>query len=100
MAAGLIGGAPTTNLIDVQLPVNAKGRLSTPEEFGNIIVRAGKQGELILLKDLARIEMSVADFNLAAQLDGQPAVAIPIFQSPGANAIQISDGVRAKMAGD
>ncbi|HRH76978.1 MAG TPA: efflux RND transporter permease subunit, partial [Cellvibrionaceae bacterium] len=98
VAAGLIGGAPTTNLIDVQLPVNAKGRLSTPEEFGNIIVRAGKQGELILLKDLARIEMSAADFNLAAQLDGQPAVAIPIFQSPGANAIQISDGVRAKMA--
>ncbi|HMW47666.1 MAG TPA: efflux RND transporter permease subunit, partial [Cellvibrionaceae bacterium] len=98
VAAGLIGGAPTTNLIDVQLPVNAKGRLSSPEEFGNIIVRAGKQGELILLKDLARIEMSAADFNLAAQLDGQPAVAIPIFQSPGANAIQISDGVRAKMA--
>lgn len=98
VAAGLIGGAPTTDLIDVQLPINAKGRLTSPEEFGNIIVRAGADGALILLKDIARIELSAADYNLAAQLDGQPAVAIPIFQSPGANAIQISDGVRAKMA--
>ena len=98
VAAGIIGGAPTSDLIDVQLPVNAKGRLETPEEFGEIIIRAGSHGEITRLKDVARVELGPAEFSLNSLLDNQPAVAIPIFQAPGANAIQISDGVRETMA--
>jgi len=98
VAAGMIGGAPVTDLVDVQLPINAKGRLDNPEEFGEIIIRAGATGEITRLKDVARIEMGPSEYSLNAMLDSRPAVAIPIFQSPGANAIQISDGVRSTMA--
>lgn len=98
VAAGMIGGAPVTDLVDVQLPINAKGRLDNPEEFGEIIIRAGSTGEITRLKDVARIEMGASEYSLNAMLDSRPAVAIPIFQSPGANAIQISDGVRSTMA--
>ncbi len=96
-AAGVIGAAPGTPLVQVQLPINAKGRLETPEEFGDIIISAGDRGEITRLRDVARIELSAADFNLSAMLDNQPAVAIPIFQAPGANAIQVSEGVREVM---
>ena len=96
-AAGIIGGAPTSNEIEVQLPISAKGRLETPEEFGEIIISAGSNGEITRLRDVARIELGASDFALNAMLDNQPAVAIPIFEAPGANAIQISDGVRKVM---
>ena len=98
VAAGIIGGAPVSNMVDVQLPVNAKGRLDNPEEFGEIIVRAGATGEITRLKDVARIEMGAAEFSLNSMLNNQNAVAVPIFQAPGANAIEISNGVRATMA--
>jgi multidrug efflux pump len=96
-AAGVIGAAPGTSMVQVQLPVNAKGRLETPEEFGEIIISAGNSGQVTRLRDVARVELGASDFNLSAMLDNQPAVAIPIFQAPGANAIQVSDGVRAVM---
>ena len=98
VAAGIIGGAPVSDAIDVQLPVSAKGRLDSPEEFGEIIIRAGANGEITRLKDVARIELGAAEFSLNSMLNNQPAVAIPIFQAPGANAIQISDAVRKTMA--
>ncbi|WP_461518799.1 efflux RND transporter permease subunit [Porticoccus sp.] len=97
VAAGVIGGAPMTSPVDIQLPINAQGRLETPEEFGEIIIRAGEQGQITRLKDVARIELQAADFNLNAMLDNQRAVAVPIFQAPGANAIAISDDVRRTM---
>lgn len=98
VAAGIVGGAPTSSAIEVQMPVNAKGRLDNPEEFGEIIIRAGATGEITRLKDVARIEMGPSEYSLDSMLDSQPAVAIPIFQAPGANAIQISDAVRKTMA--
>lgn len=98
VAAGIVGGAPTSSAIEVQMPVNAKGRLDSPEEFGEIIIRAGAKGEITRLKDVARIEMGPSEYSLDSMLDNQPAVAIPIFQAPGANAIQISDAVRKTMA--
>jgi multidrug efflux pump len=97
VAAGIIGGAPMAEPVDVQLPVNAMGRLGTPEEFADIIVHAGNSGQITRLSDVARIEMAAADYNLNAMLDNKPAVAIPIFQAPGANAIAISDEVRRTM---
>ncbi|MDH5357582.1 MAG: efflux RND transporter permease subunit [Gammaproteobacteria bacterium] len=97
VAAGMIGGAPMTSPIDVQLPINAKGRLESAEEFGEIIIRASEKGEITRLKDVARVELEAADHSLNSMLDSQPAVAIPIFQAPGANAISISDNVRKSM---
>ncbi|MBE0438708.1 MAG: efflux RND transporter permease subunit [Gammaproteobacteria bacterium] len=98
VAAGIIGGAPMTNPIDVQLPINAKGRLESPEEFENIIIRAGDNGQITRLKDVARVELAAAEYNMGSMLDSQSAVALPIFAAPGANAIEISDNVRATMA--
>ena len=92
-AAGIIGQSPSVPGIDVQLNVNAQGRLTTPEEFGNIIVKSGTNGEITRLRDVARIELGAADYSLRSLLDGKPAVAIPVFQSPGSNAITISDNV-------
>ncbi|MCD7108098.1 efflux RND transporter permease subunit [Rhizobium sp. DKSPLA3] len=97
-AAGIIGASPTLPGVDLQLSVNAQGRLQTPEEFGNIIVKSGANGEITRLRDVASIEMGAADYTLRSLLDGEPAVAVPVFQAPGSNAIAISDDVRATMA--
>lgn len=96
-AAGTIGASPSPNGVDLQLNVNAQGRLSTPEEFGNIIVKSGANGEITRLRDVARVELGAADYALRSLLDGESAVAIPVFQAPGSNAITISDQVASTM---
>ena len=96
-AAGTIGASPSLLGVDLQLNVNAQGRLQTPEQFGNIIVKTGANGEITRLRDVARIELGAADYSLRSILDGKPAVAIPVFQSPGSNAITISDEVQQTM---
>ncbi|MDX3927804.1 MAG: multidrug efflux RND transporter permease subunit [Shinella sp.] len=97
-AAGTIGASPNVPGLDLQLSVNAQGRLQTPEEFGNIIVKASSNGAITRLRDVARIELGAAEYTLRSLLDGRPAVAVPIFQAPGSNAIAISDAVQATMA--
>ncbi len=77
--------------------MNAQGRLQTVEEFGNIIVKTGASGEITRLRDVARIELGAAEYALRSLLDNKPAVAIPVFQAPGSNAIEISDNVREAM---
>ncbi|WFR99890.1 efflux RND transporter permease subunit [Rhizobium tumorigenes] len=96
-AAGVIGASPNLTGIDVQLNVNAQGRLQTPEEFGNIIVKSGTNGEITRLRDVARVELGASDYSLRSLLDGKSAVAIPVFQAPGSNAISISDEVHKTM---
>ncbi|MBP2551019.1 multidrug efflux pump [Neorhizobium galegae] len=96
-AAGIIGGSPSPVGTQLQLNVNAQGRLGTPEEFGEIVVKTGADGAITRLKDVARVELGAADYTLRSLLDGKPAVAIPVFQSPGSNAIAISDAVQAAM---
>ncbi|PKA41464.1 efflux RND transporter permease subunit [Rhizobium sullae] len=96
-AAGTIGASPSLPGTDLQLNVNAQGRLQTPEQFGNIIVKTGANGEITRLSDVARVELGAADYSLRSILDGKPAVAIPVFQSPGSNAITISDEVQKTM---
>ena len=98
VAAGIIGGPPTSDSVQLQLQVNAKGRLTSVSEFEQIIIRAGTDGQITRLKDVARIELAAADHGLNSMLDNQPAVAVPLFQAPGANAIEISNDVRAVMA--
>lgn len=97
VAAGTLGGAPYDDGIEIQFPINAKGRLESVDEFENIIIRAGEAGQITRLKDVARIELGAQQYALRSMLDSKPAVGIPIFQAPGANAIQISDDVRATM---
>lgn len=96
-AAGVIGASPSVAGIDLQLSVNAQGRLQSPEEFGRIIVKSGENGAITRLHDVARIELGAADYSLRSLLDNKAAVAIPVFQAPGSNAIEISDQVQATM---
>jgi len=97
-AAGMVGASPTLQGVQVQLPVNARGRLATAEEFGDIVVKTDPGGAVTRLRDLGRIELGAADYSLRSLLDNKPAVAIGIFAMPGSNAIEISNQVRAAMA--
>jgi hydrophobe/amphiphile efflux-1 (HAE1) family protein len=97
VAAGQIGGQPSLPGVEFQYIVNAQGRLQTEQEFGNIVVKNGANGETTYLRDVARLELGPETYALRSMLDGQPAVAIPVFQLPGANALQLSDSVRATM---
>jgi multidrug efflux pump len=97
VVGGVIGQQPVGKPVDFEMEVNVKGRLVSEEEFGNIIVKTGANGEKTLLKDLARIELGASSYSLHSLLNNKTAVAIPIFQTPGANALQLSKDVRAKM---
>ncbi len=97
VAGGVIGQPPVNNPVNFQMQVNVKGRLISTEEFGNIVVKAGPDGEKTLLKDVARIELGADSYGLESLLNNKTAVAIPIFQTPGANALQLSKDVRATM---
>jgi multidrug efflux pump len=97
VAAGVIGGPPMRTPVDYQLSVNAHGRLLDEQEFGDIIIKTGAKGEMTRLRDVARIELAAGDYALRSQLNNKDAVAIPIFQSPGSNALQLSAAVRKTM---
>lgn len=96
-AAGSLGAQPTGNS-EFQLLINVKGRLVDEEEFGNIIIKVGNNGEVVHLRDVARMELGANSYALRSLLNNKQAVALPVFQAPGSNAIQISDDVRATMA--
>ncbi|QHD00691.1 multidrug efflux RND transporter permease subunit [Pseudomonas sp. S04] len=98
VAAGALGAQPAPNATAFQLSVNTQGRLVTEEEFENVIIRSGDNGEITRLKDIARVELGSSQYALRSLLNNQPAVGLPIFQRPGSNAIQISNDVREKMA--
>ncbi|HSV69370.1 MAG TPA: multidrug efflux RND transporter permease subunit [Methylibium sp.] len=97
-AAGVVGASPGLPGVDLQLSVNAQGRLQTEAEFGDIVIKTGADGQVTRLKDVARLELGAADYALRSLLNNKPAVAVPIFQAPGGNALAISDAVRATMA--
>ncbi len=97
VSAGQLGAEPMPNGSDFLLPINAKGRLQSVEEFGDIVLKAGADGEIVRLADVARIELAAGDYTLRARLDGMNASAIGIFQAPGANALEIRDAVVSKM---
>ena len=96
-AAGSLGAQPSGSA-DFQLLINVKGRLTELSEFEDIIIKVGQNAEVIRLKDVARVELGATSYALRSLLDNKDAVAIPVFQASGSNAIQISDDVRAKMA--
>jgi multidrug efflux pump len=97
VAAGVVGQGPSKDA-DFQLTVNTQGRLQSAEEFGNIVVKTNADGATTLLKDVARLELGSNSYALRSLLDNKSAVAIPIFEAPNANALQLSSDVRARMA--
>jgi hydrophobe/amphiphile efflux-1 (HAE1) family protein len=96
VAAGQIGGAPANNAA-FELALNAMGRLSDEDQFRDIIIKTGADGEVVRLRDVARIELGASQYELQSLLDNKSAVAIPVFQAPGSNALELSTAVRNTM---
>ncbi|MDX9874714.1 MAG: multidrug efflux RND transporter permease subunit [Spongiibacteraceae bacterium] len=98
VSAGQIGATPMPEKTDLMISINAQGRIASVEEFGEIILKAGADGRVVRLSDVARIELAAAQDSLRALLNGRQAVALPIFQAPGSNSLDVSAAVRDKMA--
>jgi multidrug efflux pump len=98
VAAGVLGAPPTsTGSTAFQLLVNTQGRLTTEEEFGNVVVRAAKDGEITRIRDVGRVELGSSTYALRSLLDNKFAAALPISQRPGSNALATSQQVRDTM---
>jgi HAE1 family hydrophobic/amphiphilic exporter-1 len=97
VAAGQIGGSPAAPGTQFQWNLRSKGRLSTPEEFGDVIIRVGEDGGRVRLEDVARIELGSKNYSAYGLFNGQPSVVLAIYQLPGANALDVAAGVRAEM---
>lgn len=98
VSAGYIGqpiGEDNNNAF--QYTLNVQGRLSSPEQFGNIILRHEQDGAMLRLKDIARIDLGSASYSVVSRLNGEPTAAIAIYQQPGSNSLNVSKGVKAKM---
>src|SRR5881296_706929 len=96
--AGQVGGEPIPSGQKFTYTVRAQGRLQTPEEFGNIVVRANPDGSFVRVKDIARIDLGAQSYNLKGRLNGQPAAVLACYQLPGSNAVKAAQGVRKLMA--
>src|SRR5215475_2429782 len=96
--AGQIGGEPVPKGQDFTYAVRAQGRLPTPEDFANIVVRANPDGSILYMKDVARIELGAQTYNIIGRYNGKPAAVVAVYQLPGSNAVQAAAGVRKLMA--
>src|SRR6266508_2505552 len=96
--AGQIGGEPIPSGQKFTYAVRAQGRLQTPEEFGEIVVRANADGSFVRVKDIARIDLGAQTYNLRGRLNGQPSAILAVYQLPGTNAVKAAEGVRKLMA--
>ena len=97
--AGQIGGEPIPSGQKFTYTVRAQGRLQTPEEFGEIVVRANPDGSFVRVKDIARIDLGAQTYNLKGRLNGQPAAILACYQLPGTNAVKAAEGVRKAHGG-
>jgi HAE1 family hydrophobic/amphiphilic exporter-1 len=97
VAAGQIGAPPVPEGQQFQYTVKAKGRLSTKEEFENIILRTGADGALVRIGDVARVELGSQFYSANGRYDGQPATVLAVYQAPGANALAVAEGVRKRL---
>src|SRR5713101_8833341 len=96
--AGQIGGEPAPQGQEFTYSVRAQGRLTTPEEFQQIVVRAAPDGGIVRIKDVARVELGAQDYTLIGHLNGKPSAIIAVYQLPGSNAVQAADGVKKLLA--
>src|SRR6266567_2987324 len=95
--AGQIGGEPIPSGQKFTYAVRAQGRLQTPEEFGEIVVRANPDGSFVRVKDIARIDLGAQTYNLRGRMNGQPAAILALYQLPGTNAVKAAQAVRKLM---
>ena len=95
-AAGVLGQQPVSG-VDISIPISTQGRLSSVEEFENIVVRANPNGSIIRMKDVARVSLEAQSYNTESGLDGANAAVINILLLPGANAMEVAKNVRAEM---
>ena len=96
--AGQVGGEPVTEKQSFTYSLLAQGRLKTPEEFADIVVRENPEGGVVRVKDVASVELGSQDYNILTRLDGKPAATIGIYQLPGSNAVQSANEIRKLMA--
>ncbi len=97
LATGELGQLPSAPNQQINAVIVTKSRLSTPEEFGNIIVRTNPDGSTLKVRDVARVELGAQDYARSARIDGQPTAAMAVRLTPGANALDTVKGVKAKM---
>src|ERR1700720_3218520 len=95
--AGQVGGEPIPSGQKFTYTVRAQGRLQTPEEFGDIVIRANEDGSVVRVNDIARIDLGAQTYDITSRLDGQPAAVLGIYQLPGSNAVQAAEAVRKFM---
>jgi HAE1 family hydrophobic/amphiphilic exporter-1 len=96
--AGTIGGEPSPQGQDFTYSVRAQGRLTTPEDFGAIVIRANPDGSTVRLRDVARVELGAQVYNVMGRLNGKPSAIMAIYQLPGSNALDCANGVKKAMA--
>ena len=96
--AGQVGGAPVPKGQEYTYSVRAQGRLTSPEEFGEIIIREKPDGGVVRLKDVARAELGSQDYSVVGRLNGKPSAIMAVYQLPGSNAVQAADGVKKLLA--
>jgi HAE1 family hydrophobic/amphiphilic exporter-1 len=96
--AGQIGGEPVPKGQEFTYAVRAQGRLISPEEFGQIIIRANPDGSILRLKDVARIELGAQTYNLTGRFNGKPSAILALYQLPGSNAVAAAKAVRKRIA--
>ena len=97
VAAGQLGQEPSTHKSQFQYTLRTQGRLSDPEQFGDIIVRVGENASTVRLRDVARIEMGSKSYDAFGLFNGKPAVVLAIYQLPGANAMEVAAAVKEEM---
>src|SRR5262250_2217679 len=96
--AGQVGAEPAPAGKEMTYTIRAQGRLQTPEEFGQIVVRSNPDGSVVRLKDVARIELGALNYQQRSRMNGQPSAIIAVFQAPGSNAIDVADALKKTMA--
>src|SRR5271169_268289 len=96
--AGQVGGEPAPEDQQFTYSVLAQGRLTSPEQFGNVVVREAPNGGIVRVKDVARIELGADDYSIVSRLNGSPSALLAVYQLPGSNAVQTAAGVRKLMA--
>ncbi|MCB1311984.1 MAG: multidrug efflux RND transporter permease subunit [Sedimentitalea sp.] len=97
VSAGQIGAPPVPEGQQFQYTIKSTGRLSTAEEFGNIVIRAGDAGSIVRLRDVAEVELGASYYNASGRYDGLPATVLAVYQAPGANALAVSEAVLAEL---
>ena len=98
VAGGVLDRPPSTQQGAYEIGVQLLGRLTDPAQFGDVLIKSADEGRLVRVRDVGRIELGAVDYSTNAYLDDKPAVAIPVFQRPGSNALETAQGVQALMA--